>query len=64
LRKRTRQGWDNGILSQLLVEEEVGVMTMMVMVAVVNHNDYLRLHRVRHCEAEDEHESEQNLFHN
>jgi hypothetical protein len=39
-------------------------MMMMVMVAVVNHNDYLRLRRIGYCEAEDEHEAEQNLFHN
>jgi hypothetical protein len=46
-----------------LAELEVGVM-MMVMVAVMNYHHDLRLHRIGDCEAEDEHEAEQNLFHN
>jgi hypothetical protein len=63
LRKQSRQGWDNRILNRLLAELEVGVM-MMVMVAVMNYHHNLRLRRIGYCEAEDEHETEQNLFHN
>jgi len=37
-------------------------MTMMVM-AVVDDNHNLRLRRIGYCEAEDEHETEQNFFH-
>jgi hypothetical protein len=37
---------------------------MMVMVAVMNYHHNLRLRRIGYCEAEDEHETEQNLFHN
>jgi hypothetical protein len=37
---------------------------MMVMVAVMNYHHNLRLRRIGYCEAEDEHEAEQNLFHN
>jgi hypothetical protein len=36
---------------------------VMVMAVVVDYHHNLRLRRVRYCEAEDEHESEQNLFH-
>jgi hypothetical protein len=39
-------------------------MVMVVMVAVMNYHHDLRLRRIGCCEAEDEHESEQNLFHN
>jgi hypothetical protein len=62
LRKRARQGWDNGILSQLLVEVHVGVVVTM-MVAMVNYDHHLRLRRIRYCETEEEHEAEQSLFH-
>jgi hypothetical protein len=37
---------------------------MMVVMVVVDYNHDLRLHRIRYCEAEGEHESEQNFFHN
>lgn len=37
---------------------------VMTMVAVMNYYHNLRLRRIGYCEAEDEHESEQNLFHN
>jgi hypothetical protein len=37
---------------------------MVTVVAMMNHDDYLRLRRIGYCEAEDEHEAEQNLFHN
>jgi hypothetical protein len=57
------QGWDNGILSQLLVELQVWVAIVTVVVVAVNDNHDLRLRRIGHCEAEDEHETEQNLFH-
>ena len=43
-----QQGWDNGILSRLLIVLEVGVVMMMVMVMVVvvyDHYD-LRLRRI------------------
>jgi hypothetical protein len=33
------------------------MVMMMVVVARMNDNHYLRLRRVGHCEAEDEHES-------
>lgn len=36
---------------------------MVTVVAVVNHNDHLRLRRIGHCEAEEEHEAKQSLFH-
>ena len=38
-------------------------MMMVVMAMVYYHHD-LRLHRIGYCEAESEHEPEQNLFHN
>jgi hypothetical protein len=38
----------------------VVVVTVM---AMMNHDDYLRLRRIGDCEAEDENEAEQNLFH-
>jgi hypothetical protein len=60
--KRSRQGWDNGILNQLPVVLEVGVM-MVVVMAVMNYHYYLRLCRIGYCETKDEHESEQNSFH-
>ena len=45
---------------------EIGVVVVMMMVVVVvvayDHHD-LRLRRIRSCEAEDESESKQNLFH-
>jgi hypothetical protein len=37
---------------------------VMMMVAMMNYHHDLRLRRIGYCEAEDEHESEQNLFHN
>jgi hypothetical protein len=37
---------------------------MMVVVTMVDHNDDLRLRRIRYCEAEEEHEAKQSLFHN
>jgi hypothetical protein len=40
------------------------VVVMVVMVAGMDYHHNLRLRRIRYCEAEDEHESEQNLFHN
>jgi hypothetical protein len=43
-----QQGWDNGVLSRLLIVLEVGVVMMMVMVMVVvvyDHYD-LRLRRI------------------
>jgi hypothetical protein len=36
---------------------------MMVVMVVVYYNHDLRLRRIGYCEAEGEHESEQNLFH-
>jgi hypothetical protein len=42
---------------------EIGVVVvMMVVVVAYDHHD-LRLRRIRSCEAEDESESKQNLFH-
>jgi hypothetical protein len=39
-------------------------MMMVTMVAaVVDHDHHLSLRRIRNCEAEEEHEAEQNLFH-
>jgi len=38
-------------------------MMVVVMMAVYYHHD-LRLRRIGYCDAEGEHESEQNLFHN
>jgi hypothetical protein len=37
---------------------------VMVMAVVVDYHDDLRLRRIGYREAEDEHESKQNLFHN
>jgi len=39
-------------------------MVMMMVMAVMNYHDNLRLRRIGYCEAEGEHEPEQNLFHN
>ena len=50
-------------MSRLLVGLEIGVV-MMVVMAVVYYHHNLRLRRIGNCETEDEHESEQNLFHN
>lgn len=61
-RKPSRQGRDNGIFDRLLADLEVRVV-VMTMVAVVNDHHDLRLRRIGNCEAEDEHETEQNLFH-
>jgi hypothetical protein len=36
---------------------------MMVVMAVVYYNHDLRMRRIGYCEAEGEHESEQNFFH-
>jgi len=51
--------------NRLLVGSEAGVMMVIVMVVMMAMNDHynLRLRRIRHCEAEDEDQSEQNLFH-
>jgi hypothetical protein len=38
-------------------------MVMMMVMAVVYDHHNLRLRRIGNCETEDEHESEQNLFH-
>jgi len=40
------------------------MMMVVMVVAGMDHNDNLRLRRIGCCEAEDEHESKQNLFHN
>jgi hypothetical protein len=60
--KRSRQGWDSGILRQLRVDLEAGVMVMVMAVVYYYHN--LRLRRIGYCETEDEHETEHNSFHN
>jgi hypothetical protein len=60
---RSRQGWDCGIPNQLLLVLQVGVMMMMVVMAVVYYHHDLRLCRVGYRETEDEHETEQSLFH-
>jgi len=39
-------------------------MVMMMVMAVMNYHHNLRLRRIGYCEAEGEHEPEQNLFHN
>jgi hypothetical protein len=39
----------------------VPIVVMMMM--ATNFNDHLRLRRIRYCEAEDENQSKQNLFH-
>jgi hypothetical protein len=57
-----RQGWDSGALNHLLVEMGMVVMMVVVMVRYDHHN--LRLRRIRCCEAEDESQSENDLFHN
>jgi hypothetical protein len=38
-------------------------MVMVMVVVRMNDNHYLRLRRVGYCEAEEENQSEQNLFH-
>ena len=38
-------------------------MVVVMMVAGMDDHDNLRLRRIGYCEAEGEHESEQNLFH-
>ncbi|MGD0347560.1 MAG: hypothetical protein ABSA85_12430 [Terracidiphilus sp.] len=43
--KRSRQGWDNGILNQLPVVLEAGMVMVMVM-AMVYYHDHLRLRRI------------------
>jgi len=48
-------------LNRLLVEIEM--VMMMVVVMMVNYHHYLRLRRIRYCEAEDEDCSKQKLFH-
>lgn len=48
-------------LNRLLIE--VWVVVMMMMVAVVYYHYNLRLCRIGCCEAEDESECKQNLFH-
>jgi hypothetical protein len=49
-----------GILTRLLIE--VGVMMTMMVMAVYDHHN-LRLRRIRCCEAEDESQCKENLFH-
>ena len=49
--------------NQLLRQHLIAVVTMMVMMAVVNHHNHLRLRRIRNCEAENKNQSEQNPFH-
>jgi hypothetical protein len=51
---------DSCVLTQLLGEVPM-VMTMMVMVVYDHHN--LRLRRIGYCEAEEESQRKQNLFH-
>jgi len=51
------------MLRRLLVEAEVFLVMVMVMTAMVYYHHNLRLRRIRYCEAEDQHEAEQNLFH-
>ena len=48
-------------VGQLLTEVRVVVMMMMVVVVYYHYN--LRLRRIGCCEAEDESECKQNLFH-
>jgi hypothetical protein len=48
-------------LNRLLIE--VGVVMMMMVVTVVYYDHNLRLRRIGCCEAEDESECKQNLFH-
>jgi hypothetical protein len=38
-------------------------VVVMAVMAMVNDNHNLRLRRIGNCEAEDEYESKQNLFH-
>jgi hypothetical protein len=45
----------------LIDEPLLGEIVMVVM--VMYHHDHLRLRRIRHCEAEDENQSKQKLFH-
>jgi len=46
-RKRPRQGWDNGILRQLLVVDlETGMMMMVMVMAVMYYHHNLRLRRI------------------
>ncbi len=53
------------MFDRLLIELEVRMVVMVVvMVAGMGDHYNLRLRRIGYCEAEDEHESEQNLFHN
>jgi hypothetical protein len=49
------------VLTPLLVEVGV-VMTAVVMMAVYDYH-YLRLRRIRYCEAEKKNQRKQNLFH-
>jgi len=46
----------------LLLVEAIVVVMMMMMTVMDNHH-HLRLRRIRHCEAEDQSQSKQNLFH-
>jgi hypothetical protein len=52
----------SGVSTDLLVEIGVMVVMMVVVMVAYDHHD-LRLRRIRCCEAEDESESKQNLFH-
>jgi hypothetical protein len=49
------------MLNRLRIEAGV-VMMMVVVMAVYDHHN-LCLRRIRHCEAEDESQCEENLFH-
>lgn len=52
------------MFDRLLIELEVRMVVMVVvMVAGMDDHDNLRLRRIGYREAEGEHESEQNLFH-
>ena len=51
----------NPYLNLLLVE--TGMVMVVVMMMVVNYHHDLRLRRIGYCEAEDEDQSEQKLFH-
>jgi hypothetical protein len=56
LRKQSRQGWDNENVLGSLGEAGVVVMVMVVVMGM-NDNHYLRLRRIRYCEAEEKNES-------
>jgi hypothetical protein len=53
----------NPLLAQIWVVVVVVVMMMVVMMVIVYNHHYLRLRRDWSHEAEDEDNSQQNLFH-